>query len=140
MVACTESADDIVQDTFLVLYQTLEKGVNLDYPGTWLYKVTYNKSLDALKRRQRHLPLEAVEPTQAEASEPELSEKEALVRTLLAKLKPRERALLVMYSEQCSYKEMADTTGLHYASVGKTLFRALATLEKHLKQHGYETP
>jgi RNA polymerase sigma-70 factor, ECF subfamily len=147
MVGNEENADDIVQDTFLVLYEALDKGTTIEYPGTWLYKVTYNKSLDCLHRKKRLLPLETVNRSTIERQEAnneedttslEKKEQEALINTILASMKPRERALLVLYSEQCSYKEMAETTGLRFASVGKTLSRALDALEKQLKQHGYE--
>ncbi len=142
MVGDGDNADDIVQDTFLVLYEALDKGTSIEYPGTWLYKVTYHKSLDCLQRKKRLIPLETANRSTIEYQEDtaslEKKEQEALINAILSRMKPRERALLALYSEYCSYKEMAEATGLRFTSVGKTLSRALNALEKQLKQHGYE--
>lgn len=147
MVGDGDNADDIVQDTFLVLYEALDKGTSIEYPGTWLYKVTYHKSLDCLQRKKRLIPLETANRSTIEYQEAsneedtaslEKKEQEALINAILSRMKPRERALLAIYSEHCSYKEMAEATGLRFTSVGKTLSRALDALEKQLKQHGYE--
>lgn len=53
-------------------------------------------------------------------------------------LQPTERALLLLYCEDFSYKEIAESTGIRFTSVGKTLARTLAKMEKILKQQDYE--
>jgi DNA-directed RNA polymerase specialized sigma24 family protein len=69
MVGDGDNADDIVQDTFLVLYEALDKGTSIEYPGTWLYKVTYHKSLDCLQRKKRLIPLETANRSTIEYQE-----------------------------------------------------------------------
>jgi RNA polymerase sigma-70 factor (ECF subfamily) len=56
----------------------------------------------------------------------------------LVKLKPRDRMLAVLYSEGLSYKEMAEATGIRFASVGKLLSRTLEKIEMNFKDQGYE--
>ena len=139
MVDDRESASDIVQEVFTALYEKLAGGYVLLYLNTWLYRVTINKCTDHLNRQKRYRPLEEVKDVPAEEILPERSEKERFVQKALSRLKPTERALLVLYSEGFSYKEISDSTGIRFSSVGKTLARSLAKMEEQLKKQGYET-
>jgi RNA polymerase sigma-70 factor, ECF subfamily len=138
MVDDKESATDIVQDVFLVLFEKLNKHVEIAYINTWLYRVTFNKSVDFLNRKKKHATLDEVREAAIEDFSPDHLEKERFLQGALNQLQPTERALLVLYSEDFSYKEMAESTGIRFSSVGKTLARSLAKMEKILKQQGYE--
>ena len=133
-----ESASDIVQEVFTVLYEKLVGGYTILYLNTWLYRVTINKCTDHLNRQKRHRPLEEVNDVPAEDILPERAEKERFIQKALSRLKPTERALLVLYSEGFSYKEISDSTGIRFSSVGKTLARSLVKMEEQLKHQGYE--
>lgn len=133
-----ESASDIVQEVFTALYEKLAGGYVLLYLNTWLYRVTINKCTDHMNRQKRYQPLEEVKDVPAEEILPERSEKERFVQRALSRLKPVERALLVLYSEGFSYKEISDSTGIRFSSVGKTLARSLVKMEEQLKYQGYE--
>ena len=138
MVDDRESASDIVQEVFTALYEKLAGGYVLLYLNTWLYRVTINKCTDHLNRQKRYRPLEEVKDVPTEEILPERAEKEQFVQKALSRLKPTERALLVLYSEGFSYKEISDSTGIRFSSVGKTLARSLVKMEEQLKYQGYE--
>ena len=61
-----------------------------------------------------------------------------VVRKALTMLGAQEMLLAVLYSEGFSYKEMAELTGIKYASVGKTLARTLQKLKVILNKMNYE--
>lgn len=138
MVDDRESASDIVQEVFAALYEKVLEGGVVLYLNTWLYRVTLNKCADHLKRQKRHRPLEEATEKPVEDVLPERMEKERIVRHALSRMKPTDRALLMLYSEGFSYKEMAETTGIRLTSVGKTLTRALVKMEEQLKSLSYE--
>jgi RNA polymerase sigma-70 factor (ECF subfamily) len=138
MVDDKENAADIVQEVFTALYEKLSGGYAVLYLNTWLYRVTINKCTDHLKRQKRYQPLEEVKDVPSEEILPDRAEKERLVQKALSRLKPTERALLVLYSEGFSYKETSDSTGIRFTSVGKTLVRSLVKMEEQLKYQGYE--
>lgn len=50
-------AESVVQDTFLKLIEHLDRFEARSTLGTWLYRVTYNASLDRVRRQQPHQPL-----------------------------------------------------------------------------------
>jgi RNA polymerase sigma-70 factor (ECF subfamily) len=138
MVDDKEAAADIVQDVFTALYEKWEKGYVVLYVSTWLYRTTINKSTDVLKRKRRHGTLDEVRDLADEEMLPERRERERQVQLALNRMKHKERALLMLYSEGFSYKEIAETTGIRFSSVGKTLARALEKMENELKTHSYE--
>jgi RNA polymerase sigma-70 factor (ECF subfamily) len=138
MVDDRESASDIVQEVFTALYEKLTAGTVLLYLNTWLYRVTINKCTDHLNRQKRYRPLEEVKDAPTEEILPERVERERVVQQALSRLKPTERALLVLYSEGFSYKEISDSTGIRFSSVGKTLARSLVKMEEQLKTLSYE--
>ncbi|WP_082326538.1 RNA polymerase sigma factor [Sunxiuqinia dokdonensis] len=50
MLGDADEAADIVQEVFLTLFQTMDKGTVVEYPRSWLYRMTLNKCID----RQKH--------------------------------------------------------------------------------------
>jgi RNA polymerase sigma factor (sigma-70 family) len=46
-------AEEIAQDVFLAAHKSLEKFRNESNHGTWLYRITINRSLDFLKAKKR---------------------------------------------------------------------------------------
>ncbi len=51
-----DTAEDVVQDTFLSVFRSREQFEGRSSAGTWLYRIAYNLSLDRLRSKQT-LPL-----------------------------------------------------------------------------------
>jgi RNA polymerase sigma-70 factor, ECF subfamily len=129
---------DIVQEVFVDFFEKTKRGVQIQYPGSWLYRVTLNKCMDVLRKDSKYADAEPSQNIADNSSSLETRETKALMSACLSELKPHERALCILYSEGLSYKEMAEITGIPFSSVGKTLSRTLCKLEKLLKEKGYE--
>jgi len=138
MVDDTDSASDIVQDVFMSLYEKYSGGTAVLYLNTWLYRATLNKCLDCVNRQNKFRSLDSAPEDQPENDTLENKEKKALIRMAMSKLQPKERALLILYSEGFSYKEISDSTGIRFSSVGKTLARTLEKMENQLKSQRYD--
>jgi RNA polymerase sigma-70 factor, ECF subfamily len=120
-------ADDLVQETY---YRLLRAGIAFDDEGhrrRYLYTIATNLVLD---RRRRSLTRpEAPMPTRADdlpgASDASRMEHRAVVRGAMARLRPRDRALLwLAYAQGASHDEIGAVLGLRSASVRSMLFRA----------------
>ena len=48
-----EDAQDITQDVFVAVYQSLNSFRQASYVSTWIYRITINKSLDFIKSKKR---------------------------------------------------------------------------------------
>lgn len=129
-------AENIVQEVFLTAYKNRAHfdGNNL---SAWLYKITYNRSLNQLKKRK--LQLLSFHEIRCELSSAE-KEKGLSDETLraLQKLKPKERAVLYgRIMEERSYEELSLLTGSSPAALRKQYQRAKDKLLKYLHAEFY---
>jgi RNA polymerase sigma factor (sigma-70 family) len=134
MTGNIDDTSDIVQETFIALYQSFQKKVEINYPRSWLYKVAVNKSLIYLRQYNNNDNIEQVKNHPVEENDIEKSEQQKMVQLALNKLKPDEKVLAVLYSEGMSYREMSEISGIKFTSIGKTLSRTIVKLGEELKK------
>lgn len=92
-------------------------------PGAWLRQVVSRLAYDALRRGKRTvdlLPEAPPDPAQVMVEH----EQARLVRTVLDRLSPRDRLILLLRADGLSYKEIAQAAGCRPGSVGTLLVRA----------------
>ncbi len=133
-----DTVADIIQEIFIYLHEKMVEGKVIQYPKSWLYRATYNKCIDYLKNRNRFQTIDTFEDCLKEESVLDENDLHKEIQCALSKLKPEEKFLVVLYSEGLSYKELAETTGIKFSSVGKTLSRALKKIQLELKNKHYE--
>lgn len=143
-------AEDISQDVFLKVYRsfkTFRKGARL---GSWLYRVTYNASIDHLRRKgaaPEPVGDDALERlagggsgfSQAPPPDPaemaEAGQVQERIARALAAVSPQERAVFVLrHYEDLMLKDIAESLGLSIGSVKSYLFRAVRKLQKELRR------
>ena len=138
MVGNPDSARDIVHDVFVHYYDRKTEGHLILYPSSWLYRVVINKCIDFLKHTSKFQTIRPSDTERADDPDDIKEQKITMVHEALSALNPHERALMVLYSEGISYKEIAESSGIRFSSVGKTLSRTLEKLENELKKQKYE--
>ncbi len=131
-------ATDIIHDVFIVFFEKCNEGIVIQYPKSWLCRVTLNKCVDKLRKSKKYKDLEHVHEKAEETDYADIRERKTIVGLALSKLKVKEKELAVLYSEGLSYKEIAEVTGIKPSSIGKVLSRTLRKLENELKKIGYE--
>lgn len=134
----TDAVHDIVQEVFVCLYEKHKDLGLIENCSGWLYRATYYKCVDHLKHEGRFSNLEAVTNNACDEDDCCKNEAKVMVQRALYKLDTKARFLVILYSQGLSYKEMAEATEIHFASIGKTLSRALKKMEKELKEEYYE--
>lgn len=124
-----DEAADIVQDAFVRLYQ---RGGGLPADARpWLFRVAGNLVRDRARRRStaRRFPNAGERITADAPRQPdeacEVSEQTRHVRTVLDRLRPRDRRILLMREEGFSYEEIARVIGVGRRSVPTLVMRAL---------------
>ena len=139
MIGDKEAVHDIVQEVFISYYQKLKNNETIANTQSWLLRAVINKSIDFIRQKQKTTTLLVAEDLKQESRcMVEEKQKKEMVRTALTMLGAQEMLLAVLYSEGFSYKEMAELTGIKYASVGKTLARTLQKLKVILNKMNYE--
>ncbi len=126
-----ESLKDLVQEVTLQLWRSHKSFKGNSQLSTWVYRVTLNVCLShskKLKRKLDTIPLE-VGISKSEEHDPEKEQIEMLYKGI-RQLKESDRAIILLYLEDKSYKEMSDILGITVSNVGVKVNR----LKDKLKQ------
>jgi RNA polymerase sigma-70 factor (ECF subfamily) len=135
-----ERARDVVQDTFIRLYQQDREKVQRGLK-TWLFTVCRNRALDILRKEKRMVALEdekaarieskAVAPDRAADWE----ERVAQVMNALDRLSDNQREVIrLKFQQGLSYNEISEATGLTSGNVGFLLHTGLKRLRSMLPE------
>lgn len=137
------AVDEVLQEVALALVH----GKSLPDEGAtapWLYRVAVRQSLLYRRKLGRRRKLqdrftEALPPVEHDPRSPDplawllADERRQLIRTALAKLMPRDvEMLLLKYTEDWNYQQIADHLGISHAAVESRLHRARARLRQEL--------
>ena len=129
IIGDSDRARDVVQDTFLRLWQADRNKVENRIPQ-WLFTVCRNRALD-LRRRDARLDLFQKKERAASRPQPradEMLERREAIDRAMAALEdlPQKQATVVRlkFREGMSYREISDQTGIPENSIGPTLTRA----------------
>ena len=127
-------AEDLAQEVFLELFQTLDRIQSPAHLVYWLRRVTANRCIDhgRKKNRRREMALEeAPEPiASSPAADPMLLER---LQQSLATLPEKQRLVVIMrFQEGLGPAEIAEVLEMPVNTVKSTLHRSLADLRKGL--------
>lgn len=134
------AAMDIAQDTFVKLMGRIQQYRWESSFDAWLYRLVVNSCMDYRRRQRRWLPLigEMVDnfraPPETALSNLLDSEAQAKVQDCVSKLVPEQRIVVVLrYTEDLSYEEIAEVLGCSKGTVASRLNRAHKALERRLR-------
>ena len=127
-----EEYDDYFQEVCLQLWKARNNFNNRSQLSTWVYKVTLNVCLSELRKRKRLVKTHPIESTDVIDHQDDSQHEEAIKNLYQAirKLKEGERAIILLYLEDKSYKEMADILGISLSNIGVKINRIKSTLKE----------
>ena len=136
MLNNVQDAEDATQAVFLNAYLRL-RTYNPKYKFfSWIYRMTVNESLNALKRRKRTETLDQAHHIRAPGTAPDrAAEIQDLVGKALMGLKPDDRAVVVLkHFASYSYQEIADVLEIPVRTVKSRLYTARERLGNTLRE------
>lgn len=130
-------ANDLMQETFMKVWQNLEKFRNQALISTWIYRIAVNTCLSYLRVEKRQAKDELTDniiETRAE----EVSEKNEQVAALykcIAKLEENERIIITMVLDEVPYPEIAEISGISEGNLRVKIHRIKHKLTELYNQH-----
>ena len=128
-----QAHEDLFQEVMLQLWKAYPSFRHESKVSTWIYKVALHTALTALRKTKRKDKLRAEnEYTFQQLQQTEDTEKADRLATLeqaIKSLHAGERAIVLLYLEEKSYKEMAEILGISESNVGVRINR----IKKKLK-------
>lgn len=148
--AYTYSADDcqdLAQEILLQVWRSLPRFEGRASAATWAYRVALNTALtwrrDERRRQDRQQPIVDLQSLAASAcdSADSAAERELVERLYAAirELPKSDAALVLLYLDGLTYREMAEVLGISENHVGVKLNRARQTLASRLKEDSHGT-
>ncbi|MFU8826453.1 MAG: sigma-70 family RNA polymerase sigma factor [Brevefilum sp.] len=137
MLGNSKDAEDAAQESFMRAFLHLKKYDPNRPFATWLLSIASHYCIDRIRKKQ--LPTLSMDAIPDEiipdrsAANPEKkarqAEREVLVQSLIAELKPLDRAAIILrYWHDCSEVEIAETLNLSVSAVKSRLYRSRQTL------------
>ncbi len=130
--------DDLVQDTFVRIWQGLDRFRRQASLRTWIYRIAVNTALDSHRKNKRR-KLEIVWSPEEADGENRTGDQvnRDLVRKGLASLSVPHRTVLVLHTlEGLSVEEIAEVLGAWKGTVKSRLFYARKAMLKFLDENG----
>ena len=135
MVASPDAAADLVQDSFVKGYTSLDRCQDPARFGAWVFRILRNRALDYLKdRRRKNVPLDEGTAQLPSRDDPgtdlERAEMGRAVTEALGGLPAAQReAFLLKHVDGRSYEEMAEMLGGSVSALKMRVMRAREALQ-----------
>lgn len=134
-------ADDVVQETFISIYNNASKYKDKGKAMAWIFTIARNHALMKIreKKKHAHVDLEEVYNIGEENTIEQDIYKENLTLVLLNTLKEDERQIVVMHAmSNIRHVDIASIMGIPLSTVLSKYKRSLEKLRKQLEVNEYE--
>lgn len=144
-----EDRQDLVQDILFQVWRTMPRFEGRSSAATWIYRIALNTALgwhrDERSRRTREKLVTGIDIENVVAEKPEdtrhVANRELVERLYRAiqQLPKTDAALVLLYLDELSYREMAEVLGISESNVGVKLNRAKKALSLLMREVPHES-
>lgn len=132
-----DSANDLMQETFVKVWQNLDKFRNQSLISTWIYRIAVNTCLSYLRVEKRQAKDELTDNI-IENKQEEISDKNEQVSLLykcISQLEENERILITMVLDEIPYHEIAQVSGISEGNLRVKIHRIKQKLTELYNRH-----
>jgi len=157
-VGHADTAEDLVQETFVRVLKNIERYTHRGSFSTWLYRIAINLCKDHLKKKR--LPMVSLHDYYTTASGEKVYVKDRVagdgpaadavvgaedlgetVRRLLSGLPEEQRVVILMKEyQEMTFREIAEVLEVPEGTVKSRLYHGLRTMRSQLERMGIEGP
>lgn len=131
-----ELAQDLAQETFIIVWQQLPKFRNESDIGTWIFRIASNNCLRQIEKEKRFaktdLPINLEEKKQ-ESMEPQIQ----MLYQFISELPETDRIIISLELEEVKQAEIAQIVGLSESNIRVKIHRIKEKLTQKFKHNGY---
>ena len=132
----SDLAQDLAQETFIIVWRQLPKFRNESSIGTWIFRIASNNCLKQIEKEKRftkaELPIHLEEKKQ-ESIEPQIQ----LLYQFISELPETDRIIISLELEEVRQAEIAGIVGLSESNIRVRIHRIKEKLTKRFKENGY---
>jgi RNA polymerase sigma-70 factor, ECF subfamily len=143
----TEDCQDLAQEILFQVWRSLPRFQGRASASTWFYRIALNTALNwhrkEHRRQSRQQPILEIEDLSVAMpdSAQHVVQREAIERLYAAirQLPKTDAALVVLYLDDLTYRQMAEVLGISETNVGVKLNRAKKTLGELMRDVSHES-
>lgn len=127
-----EDKEDLFQDIVLQLWRSYPTFKGDAKVTTWMYRIAINNAITRLRKetkREKFAELDGDAFQIPHSDNNELEERIAAMYEAIKKLTEIERAITMLYMDDCSYKEISEILGLSETNIGFKLNKIKSRLK-----------
>ena len=137
-----DQADDIAQDVFVKIYSALKDFREESGFYTWLYRITVNGALNAIRKQRLRDFIridEFFETADDESDQPDIQfekdEQQKLIEEATAKLPEKQKAVFILrYHEELSYEEISLILKTSIGGLKANYFHAIKKIGEYVRR------
>jgi len=140
MVYNHEDSNDVLQNTFVRVYKSIDKFEGKSKLLTWIFRIGYNESLRFLERekKRRHLSIEEVSVYQlGKLKDSEFFDGEELHRFLLETVadlpEKQKRVFQMKYFDDLSFREISEILDVSENTLKSGYYEAVKKIQEKIK-------
>ena len=131
-----EDYEDYYQEVCLQIWKSRENFKNKSEWSTWVYRISLNVCLSLLRKQKKHNNTYSYEQSsnQSDLNEESKDYSNDISRLYeeIKKLSEIDRAIILLYLEKKTYKEISQIIGINTNSIGVKITRIKKQLKKQL--------
>lgn len=132
----TDLAQDLAQETFIIVWQQLPKFRNESSVGTWIFRIASNNCLRQIEKEKKFtktdLPVNLEEKKQ-ESMEPQIQ----MLYQFISELPETDRIIISLELEEVKQAEIAHIVGLSESNIRVKIHRIKEKLTQKFRENGY---
>ncbi len=140
MVLVHEDADDITQNVFIKIYQNLNTFKNESKLSTWIFRITYNESINYLNKqaKEKNLPIEDYSSYLADDLATDEfytgDEIDLKLQKAIACLPEKQRIVFLMkYYDEMKYEDISVVLGTSVGALKASYHHAVKKIKEFLE-------
>lgn len=136
-----EDEEDLTQEIVLQLWKSFDRFRGESKISTWMYRIALNTAI-TLYRKKSKLPVremyeeEDFSELKASMYDYETEEDISLLYKVIKELPDVERAIVTMYLDDCSYREIAENLGITEGNARVKMNRLKKILKEKMERYG----
>ncbi|MFT3824970.1 MAG: sigma-70 family RNA polymerase sigma factor [Chitinophagaceae bacterium] len=131
-----ELAQDLLQETFIAVWQGMDRFRGSSQPGTWIYRIAVNTCLSHLRSPKNKPKAELKEHMENRPEElPDTEQRIQLLYRCINELAATDRLIITMVLEDIPYPEIAESTGIKEGNLRVKIHRIKQQLNEIYKKY-----
>ncbi|MFH6972949.1 RNA polymerase sigma factor [Flavobacterium petrolei] len=130
-------AQDLTQETFIIVWKQLPRFRNESSIGTWIFRIASNNCLRLIEKEKRviktELTINLIEENQ-ESIEPKIQ----MLYKYISELQETDRIIISLELEDVNQTEIANIVGLSESNVRVKIHRIKEKLKRKFKENGQQ--